>query len=53
MEQAKAALEIRKKTYERVEALYSQDVVPAQKRDEAKVAYDAAVAQFDLCPITI
>ena len=47
MEQAKAALEIRKKTYERVEALYSQDVVPAQKRDEAKAAYDAAVAQFD------
>ena len=47
MEQAKVALEIRKKTYERVEALYSQDVVPAQKRDEAKAAYDAAVAQFD------
>lgn len=47
MEQAKASLDIRKKTYERVEALYTQDVVPAQKRDEAKAAYDAALAQFD------
>lgn len=47
MEQAKASLGIRKKTYERVEALFSQDVVPAQKRDEAKAAYDAALAQFD------
>jgi HlyD family secretion protein len=43
-QQAKAALEIRKKTYERVESLYKQNVVSEQKRDEAKAAYDAAVA---------
>ena len=54
-QQAKAALEIRKKTYERVESLYKQNVVSEQKRDEAKAAYDAAVAseraaqsQYDL-----
>ncbi len=54
-QQAKAALEIRKKTYDRVESLYKQGVVSEQKRDEAKAAYDAAVAseraaqsQYDL-----
>lgn len=43
-QQAKAALEIRKKTYQRLESLYKQNVVSEQKRDEAKAAYDAAVA---------
>ncbi|MDE7461337.1 MAG: efflux RND transporter periplasmic adaptor subunit [Paramuribaculum sp.] len=42
--QAQAAETIAKKTYDRMEALYKQDVVSAQKRDEAKAAYDAAVA---------
>lgn len=42
--QAAAAREITQKTYDRMEALYKQDVVSAQKRDEAKAAYDAAVA---------
>lgn len=44
-QQAKAALEIRKKTYERLESLFKQNVVSAQKRDEAKAGYDAAKAQ--------
>ena len=42
--QAQAAVTITKKTYDRMEALYKQDVVSEQKRDEAKAAYDAAVA---------
>lgn len=42
--QAAAARQIAKKTYDRMEALYRQDVVSAQKRDEAKAAYDAATA---------
>ena len=42
--QAQAAETIANKTYDRMEALYKQDVVSAQKRDEAKAAYDAAVA---------
>ena len=44
-QQAKASLDIHKKTYDRLESLYKQNVVSAQKRDEAKAAYDAAVAQ--------
>ncbi len=54
-QQARASLDIHKKTYERLESLYKQNVVSAQKRDEAKAAYDAAVAaenaaksQYDL-----
>lgn len=43
-QQAKAALDIHKKTYERLESLYAQNVVTAQKRDEAKAAYEAAAA---------
>lgn len=43
-QQAKAAVGITSKTYERLEALYSKGVVSEQKRDEAKAAYDAAVA---------
>lgn len=40
--QAEAAVGITKKTYERLERLYSEGVVSEQKRDEAKAAYDAA-----------
>lgn len=42
--QAQAGLTITKKTYDRMEALCKQGVVSAQKRDEAKAAYDAAAA---------
>lgn len=42
--QADAAVSITKKTYERLERLYKEGVVSEQKRDEAKAAYDAAVA---------
>lgn len=42
--QADAAVTITKKTYERMQNLYSEGVVSEQKRDEAKAAYDAAVA---------
>lgn len=42
--QAEAAVGITQKTYERMENLYKQGVVSEQKRDEAKAAYDAAVA---------
>lgn len=42
--QANAAVTITRKTYERLERLYSEGVVTEQKRDEAKAAYDAAVA---------
>ena len=42
--QAAAAREITRKTYERMENLYRENVVSAQKRDEAKAAYDAAIA---------
>ncbi len=42
--QAAAAKEITRKTYDRMETLFKENVVSAQKRDEAKAAYDAAVA---------
>ena len=42
--QAQAAAGITKKTYERMQNLFDKGVVSAQKRDEAKAAYDAAVA---------
>lgn len=45
VEQAKAAQEIARKTYQRVENLYKEGVMTEQKRDEAKAAYDAAIAQ--------
>lgn len=54
-EQAKSASGIARKTYDRLENLYSQGVVTEQKRDEAKAAYEAAKAgeaaaksQYDL-----
>ncbi|MDE6628126.1 MAG: efflux RND transporter periplasmic adaptor subunit [Muribaculaceae bacterium] len=43
-QQAKAAVTITKKTYDRLENLYKEGVMSEQKRDEAKAAYDAAVA---------
>ncbi len=42
--QAEASVTITKKTYERMQNLYSQGVISEQKRDEAKAAYDAATA---------
>lgn len=42
--QAQAASEIARKTYQRVQNLYTKGVVSEQKRDEAKAAYDAATA---------
>lgn len=42
--QAEAAVGITRKTYERMQNLFTQGVVSEQKRDEAKAAYDAAVA---------
>ncbi len=44
VEQAKAAQEIARKTYQRMENLYKEGVMTEQKRDEAKAAYDAATA---------
>ncbi len=43
--QAKAAQDIAKKTFDRMENLYKKGVVSQQKRDEARAAYDAANAQ--------
>ncbi len=43
-QQARAAVGITRKTYDRMQSLYSKGVVSEQKRDEAKAAYDAAVA---------
>ena len=42
--QAEASVSITQKTYNRLENLYREGVVSEQKRDEAKAAYDAAVA---------
>ena len=54
-QQAKAAATITKKTYDRMQRLFSEGVMSEQKRDEAKAAYDAAIAaenaaksQYDL-----
>lgn len=43
-QQAKTAVDITQKTYNRMERLYGEGVMNEQKRDEAKAAYDAAVA---------
>lgn len=43
-QQAKAAVGITQKTYQRMQNLFAKGVVSEQKRDEAKAAYDAAVA---------
>jgi len=42
--QAQSAVTITKKTYERMGNLFKEGVISEQKRDEAKAAYDAAVA---------
>ena len=42
--QTEAASGIAKKTYDRLERLFSEGVVTEQKRDEAKAAYEAAKA---------
>lgn len=42
--QAEAAVTITQRTYERMERLFTEGVVTEQKRDEARAAYDAAVA---------
>lgn len=43
-QKAQAGKELAAKTYERVQNLYRDGVVPAQKLDEAKANYDAMVA---------
>lgn len=40
--QAQAATGIARKTYDRMEALFAKGVISAQKRDEAKAAYEMA-----------
>ncbi len=45
VQQAKAANEIANKTYERINHLFEEGVVTAQRRDEAKAAVDATFAQ--------
>lgn len=47
LRQAEAAVTITKKTYDRMERLFNEGVISEQKRDEAKAAYDAAVAAKD------
>lgn len=54
-QKAQAAAEVAKKTFDRVERLYAQEVVPAQKRDEAEANYkamaataEAAKAQYEM-----
>ncbi len=44
-QQAKAGAEVAKKTYDRVQRLYDEGVMTAQKRDEALAAYKALEAQ--------
>lgn len=44
-QQARVQEDIMKKSFDRVKNLYEQKVVPAQKYDETKAKYDAAVAQ--------
>lgn len=46
MMQAKSAVTITEKTYNRLENLYKKGVMSEQKRDEAKAAYDAAVSAY-------
>lgn len=43
-QKAKAAAEVAKKTYDRVLKLYDNEVVPAQKKDEAEANYKAMTA---------
>ena len=43
-QKAKAAAEVAKKTFDRVEKLFENEVVPAQKKDEAEANYKAMLA---------
>lgn len=43
-QKAQAGLDVAKKSYDRVQALYEKEVVPAQKRDEAEANYKAMLA---------
>lgn len=43
-QKAKAAAEVARKTYDRVKSLYENEVVPAQKKDEAEANYKAMQA---------
>lgn len=43
-QKAKAAVEVAEKTYERVQKLYENEVVAAQKKDEAEANYKAMLA---------
>lgn len=43
-EQAKAATDVSKKTYTRMQNLYKEGVISQQKRDEAKAAFEVAQA---------
>jgi len=45
LQQAKAALDVTQKSYQRVERLFNEGVMTAQKRDEALAAYKASEAQ--------
>ena len=45
LQQAKAGLEIAEKSYGRVQRLYDEGVVSAQKRDEAEALYKSSKAQ--------
>jgi HlyD family secretion protein len=45
LQQAKAGLEIAEKSYQRVQRLYDEGVMSAQKRDEAEAMYKASQAQ--------
>lgn len=54
-QKAKAGLDVAEKTYNRVNRLFEQGVMPAQKRDEAKANFKAmqatekaALAQYDM-----
>ena len=44
-EQAKAGLEIAEKSYNRMKVLYKEEVISAQKFDEAEAMYKSALAQ--------
>lgn len=43
-QKSKAGLDIAEKSYKRLERLFSEGVIPEQKRDEAKANYDAMIA---------
>lgn len=45
LQQAKAACDVTRKTYERINNLYNEGVVSAQRRDEALAALEVAEAQ--------